>query len=286
MDDEDISSKKPAIFLGVDIAGQQHTCVAGLSSTEGGYKLVFRPKIMTLEEIRDYCLKNNVLGVAIDAQLTADLKENNGFRFGDGWLQDHLPNECSHWVVSANWLSAVPTRGRLLADHLAPLVGTIIETHPRVSLLFALGRGSLRDILKCKPPSAAARPIVRRLWRLWTNCYRIQGKTDCDSDDALDALVCASVVALLHARPSCLCRVPSEAEHPVGRGPFYVVRPNKEYLLPLPRSVDVRQHAVTTYIDLARRRGDKAAQIRAAMCIRPLGSISGQLSCAGAGIDP
>src|ERR1039458_10246453 len=108
MDDEDISSKKPAIFLGVDIAGQDKTCVAGLSSTESGYKLVFRPKIMTLVGIRDYCLKNNVVGVAIDAQLTADLKENNGFRSGDTMLQGYLPKSCSNWVQSANFLAAVP----------------------------------------------------------------------------------------------------------------------------------------------------------------------------------
>jgi predicted nuclease with RNAse H fold len=237
MNHDDTSPAEPAIFLGIDVAGQKKTFVAGLSSSERGYKLVLPPEIMTLEQIRDYCRDHNVLGVAIDAQLTADLKENNGFRYGDRMLQGYLPKSCSNWVQSANCLYAVPARGRLLADHLAPLVGTIIETHPRASLLFALGLDSLVDIKKYKPRPRQT-PIQRdackesalSLWRSWTNRYHIQCEKDFRSDDELDALVCASVVALLHAHPKQLWRVPSQAEHPVGRGPLYVIRPDKKYL--------------------------------------------------------
>jgi len=38
---------------------------------------------------------------------------------------------------------AVPIRGRLLADSLSPVVGTILETHPRASLYFGVGDDEL-----------------------------------------------------------------------------------------------------------------------------------------------
>ena len=40
--------------------------------------------------------------------------------------------------MSFNSLMAVPIRGRMLADHLSPRVGTLLKTHPRASLLFGL----------------------------------------------------------------------------------------------------------------------------------------------------
>ncbi len=79
------------------------------------------------------------MAAAIDAQLTIVLSEENGYRTSDMELRELLPPDCRTWVASFNSLTAVPVWGRLLAEHLSPVVGTLLETHPRVSLLFALG---------------------------------------------------------------------------------------------------------------------------------------------------
>ncbi|MDP9479436.1 MAG: hypothetical protein M3R38_27820, partial [Actinomycetota bacterium] len=66
-----------------------------------------------------------------------------------------------NWVASAAGLLAVPVRGRLLAEHLSPTVGTLIETHPRASLLFALGEKFLEPIREYKRGDEAAEDHTR-----------------------------------------------------------------------------------------------------------------------------
>ncbi|OAQ20575.1 hypothetical protein [Thermosulfurimonas dismutans] len=51
-----------------------------------------------------------------------------------------------NWVVSYHGLQAVPVRGKILAEALSPVVETILETHPRVSLYFCL-QEEMKDLV-------------------------------------------------------------------------------------------------------------------------------------------
>lgn len=57
-----------------------------------------------------------------------------GYRF---LLDDEL-GEPPKRVMSISSLMAVPLRRRPLTEHLAPLLGRLLEAHPRASLLFYL----------------------------------------------------------------------------------------------------------------------------------------------------
>src|SRR5215208_4338063 len=96
------------IYLGVDIAGSKNTWVAALSASSDGLEFVFDPRTATLADIVGYCEENDVVAVAIDAQLTIAVSEDNGFRTSDLYLQDMLPEDCRNWVASINSLMAVP----------------------------------------------------------------------------------------------------------------------------------------------------------------------------------
>lgn len=222
----------------MDVAGAKNTWVAGLSSRSEGLSVIEGPRKASLNDIVDYCEENNVVAAAIDAQLTAALTEENGFRTSDMELRDLLVEKkgSRNWVAAATGLMAVPVRGRLLADHLAPTVGTLIETHPRASLLFGLGHAGeeIRTAIReYKPKSSdtkeqktARKSHTERLWRLWSaserfdiTCYeRVR------DDGALDALVCATVAYLFHREPDALHKLRHAEPGKVGRGPFYVLK--------------------------------------------------------------
>lgn len=242
------------IYLGVDVGGMNNTWMAALSASGDGLIVVHGPCLVSLEEIAGYCEDNDVVAVAIDAQLTAALSEENGFRTSDCELRDmlHQRRGSRNWVASANGLMAVPVRGRLLAEHLAPTVGTLLETHPRASLLFGLGheenqeeiRTAIREYKKksndTKKEAEARKPHVRKLWWYWSGQHwsgqHWSGHffhSDSQSlsvydDGALDALVCATVAYCFHHAPETLHRLRHGAEHKVGRGPFYVMTPNAD----------------------------------------------------------
>jgi predicted nuclease with RNAse H fold len=177
---------------------------------------------MRLGDIVAYCDTHDVVAAAIDAQLTIALSEETGFRSSDLQLRSMLPAGCREWVASINSLMAVPVRGRMLAEALGPVVGTIIETHPRASLLFALGEEHLELIRRYKKgPEAGA--MVEELWQLWCKHYNITGCDPVQHDGALDALICATVAYLFHTSPALLLRLRLVAAVRMGRGVFYVV---------------------------------------------------------------
>ncbi len=210
----------------MDVAGAKNTWVAALSPGEDGLAVVDGPRLASLEEVVRYCEENDVVAAAIDAQLTIALSEENGFRTSDLHLRELLPPECRTWVASYNSLMAVPIRGRMLADHLSPVVGTLLETHPRASVLFALGDKAHERVRTYKRGDASSRADhTRELWRLWSERFGIVHPDPVRDDGALDALVCATVAYLFHHEPAGLLRLRHEVAGKTGRGPFYVLAP-------------------------------------------------------------
>lgn len=131
-------------------------------------------------------------------------------------------------MAAAASLQAVPVQGRLLADHLAPTVGTLLETHPRASLLFALGEDACESVWKYKGKhSEEVREChTETLWRLWSECFGISPhEPPSYHDGAIDSLVCATVAYLYHHEPEKLLRLRHDATEKTGRGPFYVIDP-------------------------------------------------------------
>jgi predicted nuclease with RNAse H fold len=230
------------IYLGVDVGGMGNTWMTALSMGGDGLTVVCGPHTASLEAIVRYCDSSDVVAVAIDAQLTAALSEENGFRTSDMELQDMLSQRggSPNWVVSANGLMAVPVRGRLLAEHLAPTVGTLLETHPRASLLFGLGheenqeeiRTAIREYKRRRNDNQRQTEIrseyTRKLWRFWSKSLfhpDFRSLSVCD-DGALDALVCATVAYCFHHAPKKLHKLRHEALGKAGRGSFYVMAPD------------------------------------------------------------
>jgi hypothetical protein len=207
--------------------------VTALSPNEDGLRVIHSPQLASLEAIVGYCEQNDVVAAAIDAQLTIALSEDSGFRTSDLHLRELLPPDCRNWVASINSFMAVPVRGRLLADHLSPTVGTLLETHPRASLLFALGhveedvRTAVREY-KPKRKDSTQQLEIRRthtqhLWRLWSGRFGIVHRGPVHDDGALDSLVCATVAHQFHHAPDALYRLRHDVPGKTGRGPFYVV---------------------------------------------------------------
>ncbi len=210
------------IYLGVDVAGARNTWLAGLADGEDGLVVCLAPKLSSLEEIVDYCREELVVAVTIDAQLTTSLSAETGFRASDWRLRALLPRDCRNWVSSFNSLMAVPIRGQLLAQHLAPLVGTLVETHPRASLLFGLGEGVEEAVRGYKKGKDGDENAVAALWERWAARFGIASDALPRSDGALDALVCATVGYVYHRVPEVLLHLREEG--PVrGWGPFCVV---------------------------------------------------------------
>jgi predicted nuclease with RNAse H fold len=213
------------IYLGVDIAGAKNTWASALSPSGDSLVVAHRPHTATLESIVEYCEEHDVVAVAIDAQLTIALSEENGFRTSDVHLKGLLPEDCRNWVASINSLMAVPIRGHLLADCLSPTVGTVLETHPRASLLFGLGEEFHEPIREYKRSDEVSREHVQTLWQQWTERFNIASDRAVSDDGALDSLVCATVAYLFHHAPANLYKLRHQVTHKTGRGPFYVLAP-------------------------------------------------------------
>lgn len=220
------------VYLGVDVAGARNTWLAGLSA--GGNRLVVcpEPQLVSLHQVVETCEQTPVVAVAIDAQLTISLSAETGFRASDRRLRELLPPDCRNWVASINSLMAVPVRGQLLAEHLAPLVGTLLETHPRASLLFGLGEEAAGAVRRYKSGGDSGERAIDMLWERWAARFDISLDRPPGSDGALDALVCATVAYLYHQAPENLLRL-REQEADDGdvravRGwePFYVAAPH------------------------------------------------------------
>lgn len=217
------------IYLGVDVAGKDNTWAAAVSAGDGGPEVVFGPQKVKLQELVDYCETENVVAVTIDAQLTIAISEENGFRNSDLELREMLVKRdgVREWVVSVNSLMGVPIRGQMLADRLSPTVGTLLETHPRASLLFALGKKACESVWKYK---GKAKKEVRahhteRLWEMWSDHFGITYSEPVQDDGELDSLVCATVGYLYHDDPDRLHRLRHDVPEKTGRGPFYIVNP-------------------------------------------------------------
>jgi predicted nuclease with RNAse H fold len=221
------------VYIGVDVAGAKNTWACALVG-EGGLKVIHDPRLATLEEVVGYCERENVVAAAVDAPLTIALSEENGFRTSDVELRTMLLERhgSRNWVAAQTSLMAVTVRGKLLADHLSPTVGTLLETHPRASLLFALGEDLLPAIREYKKKQGDTREQIQvrhahtgELWRLWSERFGIAHEEPVQDDGELDALVCATVAYLYHHAPDKLHRLRHDVAGKTGRGPFYVVAP-------------------------------------------------------------
>jgi len=221
-------------FLGIDIAGSKNTWMALLEDHDSGLRLKTQPSIVTIQKIIDQCSEGLISSVAIDAQLSLSPADERGFRPEDEKLKSLLPAECRNWVASFNSLMAVPVRGRLLAEAIAPIVGTILETHPRASLLLALGDDRRQSTMEYKKRTKESLSSYRerggpqfagRLWKAWCDKYRIVARPPGEvTDGEVDALVCATIGVLFHREPRKLMRLTGANRQAMGRGPFYVAR--------------------------------------------------------------
>ena len=187
-------------------------------------EITLSPRLVSLKEVLELCESKNVVAVVIDAQLTIALTEDSGFRTSDVHLRSLLPPDCRNWVASINSLMAVPIRGQLLADTLSPVVGTILETHPRASLYFGLGSNEpIATAIRNYKKGVDTGRHIATLWQAWSDCFRIETQEAPQSDGALDATVCATVAYLFHHAPEKLVRLRHEVPYKTGRGPFYVL---------------------------------------------------------------
>jgi predicted nuclease with RNAse H fold len=221
------------LFLGVDLGGAGNTWVTGLVATGAGACVALEPQQMTLEQVAAVCRERQVLAVAMDAHLSMGLADESGFRDGDRELRQELPKQARAWVGSFNSMMAIPIRGHLLGQALAPLVGTLLETHPRASLWFALEQEHREALFGYKRRSGQSRadylacgpPRVEALWRAWGARFQLEGQVREPTEGGLDALACATVGWLYHRRPEALWRLGGRRPGATGHGPFYVVAP-------------------------------------------------------------
>jgi predicted nuclease with RNAse H fold len=154
------------------------------------------------------------------------LGDESGMRAQDLALRAALPPKARPWVGSFNSMMAIPIRGVLLAQALAPLVGTVLETHPRASLWFSLGEARGEEVFAYKPRGGgeSLEAAVASLWGAWSARYGLRGEAP-RCDGGLDALVCATVARLFHQDRGALWRPPGARADAVGRGPLYVTAP-------------------------------------------------------------
>jgi predicted nuclease with RNAse H fold len=212
------------IYIGVDIAGAKNTWFAALTSSSAGLEVIGRPDKISLNGIVHYCREHDVLAVAIDAQLTTSISAETGFRKSDEQLRSMLSGKNQNWVASINSLMAVPVRGMLLAEHLSPIMGTILETHPRASLYLGLDKSdAIHSALKRYKKGPDASDAVHTLWHAWSQRFHITANEPPSEDGALDALVCATIAYLYHHHPESLLHLSKDSNELRGRGPFYVL---------------------------------------------------------------
>lgn len=207
------------LFVGVDIAGNENTWAAGLLPSSRGLEIAFGPRQASPEQLLAMLTHQPATAVAIDGQLSLALSDANGFRSSDHELRGLLPPDCRTWVASANSLMAVPLRAGLLAERIAPVVGTVLETHPRACLLLELGETHLVNVREYKRDGAA----VESLLGAWVERFGLHGGVSARTDGALDALVCATVAYCFHAAPERLRYLAHTAPDRRGAGPFVVL---------------------------------------------------------------
>jgi predicted nuclease with RNAse H fold len=217
--DRGMTVESHELFVGVDIAGNDNTWVAGLTPSARGLQVAFGPKLANPEQLLAVLSTSPAIAVAIDGQLSLAFSDANGFRSSDRELRALLPADCRTWVASANSLMAVPLRANLLAERIRPDVGTVLETHPRASLLLELGPSFLRDVKDYKRSVDA----VTRLSFAWAERFSIHGGVVATTDGALDALVCATVAFCFHREPQRLRYLRHTAPDRRGGGPFVVM---------------------------------------------------------------
>jgi predicted nuclease with RNAse H fold len=210
------------LFLGIDIAGGRNTWMACIAKHGDGIVLEQPPRRVTLGEINQLAEQRDVVAVAIDAQLSIAMSDENGYRSSDIELRALLPPDFRTWVASFNSLMAVPIRARLLSEALSPSVATILETHPRACLYFGTS-AALDEAVRRYKKGANAAQYVQSLWQSWSQRFKVQGELGAPTDGALDAAVCATIAYLAHHRPEELFRLRHAAVDKSGRGPFYVI---------------------------------------------------------------
>ena len=211
-------------YLGVDIAGAQSTWMCALTSSGSKLTITQQPIPVSLKQITQYAEEYPVVATAIDAQLTWSTSDEKGFRTSDYELRRLLPNDCRNWVMSQNSLAAVPVRGRQLAECLSPIVGTIIETHPRACLLLA-DKSLIESVQLYKKVGNEIHQ--KKLMDAWIKQFGIEGEllTMDMTDGKLDSLVCATIAYLFHHSPQQLRQLPYENSDKRGRGPFIILNP-------------------------------------------------------------
>ncbi len=213
-------------YLGVDIAGESGTRAIALPDKEEGRLLI--PKARFLESLVSFCEEKRVIAVAIDAPLTFGLRDERGLRDSDRKLRGLLPPKARSWVVSYHGLQAVPIRGKILAEALGPLVGTILETHPRASLYFLLPDPLKPLVYLYKPrrgiPEPERQEACARILDYLSKKFHLRAEELAPDDGLLDALVCALTARAFHRHPESLLFLSREARGIYGRGPFVVFR--------------------------------------------------------------
>jgi len=174
-------------FLGIDVAGAKNTWAVGLRREGDGAVVEWGPARRTLQDIVNWARAHRVLAAAIDAQLTAALTNENGFRPCDLAMRQRLasPKHVT-WVASFNSLMAVPVRGRVLAEALAPFVGTMLETHPRFALWAGLDQ-HFDTALETYKAKHTPREVVRDLADAWKAAFPVGCPVDIADEGALDA---------------------------------------------------------------------------------------------------
>ncbi len=191
-------------YLGIDVAGASNTWAVGLRREAGGATVGWGPALRSLTDIVDWARSNNVLAVAIDAPLTASITDESGFRPCDLAMRDALSTAAlKTWVASLNSLMAVPVRGQMLAEALAPYVGTILETHPRYAL-WAVLDGMAADELASYKATREPSDAVRTLSAEWMLRFGVRPPNEIAIEGALDAVVAATVGMLYHRNPEQL----------------------------------------------------------------------------------
>jgi predicted nuclease with RNAse H fold len=217
-------------FLGIDIAGSKNTWAVSLKYEKSFLKLCPSLSLKSPLEpsytedflpIIEFCMKEKVLSVAIDAPLSFSLEDKKGIRLSDKALKKILPSKARSWVVSYHALAAIPIRALLLSEALSPFCGTIIETHPRASLYFCLPQDKKEISFRYKKNLSAA---DKKFLIAWLK-KKFQLSIDFDfnlTEGILDAIMCALAGYFYHRAPEKLIFLPSEKNFK-GFGPFVII---------------------------------------------------------------
>ncbi len=216
-------------YLGIDIAGYRNTWVIAIGLRKERLYLErllslrnpLKPKSISLKEVLQFCIDNRVLGIGIDSPLSFSIENENGIRTSDRYLKKLLPKEAKNWVVSYNTLMAVPLRASILAKHLSPYCGTIIETHPRASFYFILpeNKKPLAFIYKKVNLKNEKRFLINWLKETFDLCIPFEIKL---TEGILDAILCGLAGYLYHRYPERLIFLPGEKDLK-GFGPFVII---------------------------------------------------------------